>query len=143
MSDLSNRLALREEMQHEENVRLNRAHLLLQKRAPEAWEQFKATFYAECDEINNGVALTQVRCDEPDSRTLYILRERYPVQAIARHYFKFDARVPCISWQDLVNKRPDKIIEMALNGSTVLFVLGDRAIVLSRFVADCLESAYR
>ena len=141
MSDLSKRLALREEMQHEENVRLNRTHTLLLKRAPEAWEQFKAAFHAECDEINSEINLTHVRCDEPDSRTLKILRERRYVPATIAQSFQFDAEIPYISWRDLLNpKKPSSVIEIMLDGSRVLFVLDGKSLVLSEFVADRLEN---
>lgn len=141
MSALSKRLALREEMQHEENIRLNRAHTLLLKRAPEAWNQFKTAFYIECDEINSDVNLTHVRCDEPDSCTLKILRERRYVPATIAQSFQFDATVPYISWVDLLNpKKSSTVIEMMLDGSYVLFVLDGKSLVLSEFVAGCLDN---
>jgi len=141
MSALSKRLALREEMQHEENLRLNRVHALLLKRAPGAWEQFKAAFYVECDEINSDVNLTSVRCDEPDSCTLKILRKRRYVPATIAQSFQFDATVPCISWVDLLDpKKSSSVIEMILDGSHVLFVLDGKSLVVAEFVAGCLEN---
>jgi hypothetical protein len=140
MSALSNKLALREEMQHEENVRLNRAHALLLKRAPEVWGQFKAAFSAECDEINSQINLTQVRYDEPNPHALCILRERRYVPEIIVQSFQFDPKVPCISWQDLLNNKPSRVIEMILDGPRALFVLDGKSIVLAQFVASCLEN---
>jgi len=141
MSALSKRLALREEMQHEENVRLNRSHTLLLKRAPEAWERFKTAFHTECDEINSDVNLVRVRCDEPNSHTLNILRERRYVPATIAQSFEFDAAVPCISWRNLRNpKKPVSVIEMIPDGAQVIFVLDGKSVILPEFVANCLES---
>ena len=141
MSDLSNRLAMRERMLHEENVRLNHDHALLLKRAPEAWEQFKVAFFDECHEIDRQTNLTHFQCDEPDPRSFNILRKRNYVPAIAVQSFQFDASVPCIVWQDLLNKKLGKVIEIALDQFNLFFVQDGKPVILSRFVEDCLQKS--
>lgn len=133
---------MRERMLHEQNVRLNRDHALLLNRAPEVWEEFKAAFVAECTEISARAVLTRLRSDEPDSRTFLILRERPHTPAVAALSFEFDGAIPCIAWQDLHNKKPRKTIEMAMDESAVLFVQSGKAIILSRFIEQCLETVY-
>ena len=139
MSELSQRLAIREKMLHEENVRLNRDHALLIERAPAAWEEFKAAFRAECHEITRESTLTEMRVEDRDSQSFDVLRKRAYSQFIAVQSFTFKPSLPGISWMDGHNKKPAKLIEMTMDVSGVSFVLDGKALILVRFVTDRLE----
>jgi hypothetical protein len=139
MSDLSQRLAMREQMIYEENVRLNREHTLLIERAPAAWEGFKAAFRDECWEVSRQSNLLELKVDERGTHSFDILRRHSYSQFVAVQSFTFKPSLPGISWMDSYNKKPAKLIEMAPDASGVCFTLDGKAIVLSRFVADRIQ----
>jgi len=141
MSDLSNRLALREQMQHAENVRRNREHEALLRHAPEGWERFKVAFREECDAINSQVNLTRLECIEPTQQSFDIVRVRLHTPPVGMLTFRFIADAPCIIWQDLLNKS-QKTIEMVSDESAVHFTLGGNALVLGRFLESCIEAIW-
>lgn len=140
MSALSERLALRERMLYEENVRLNRTHETLLRVASDGWEQFKAAFRDECEATSSQAQLTRLECDEPDECSFQINRVRPYTPPVCAIVFRFDPAIPRITWQDLQNKKLAKPIEMALDGSSVCFLQDGRPLILSRFVENCLEA---
>lgn len=139
MSELSQRVAMREQMLHEQNIRLNREHALLVELAPEFWEEFKAAFRAECWEITRHSSLVELRVDERDSVSFDVLRRRSYSQFIAVQSFAFKPSLPGISWMDGYNKKPARMIEIALDVSSPCLIMDGKSVILSRFVADRLE----
>jgi hypothetical protein len=141
MSDLSNRIVARELMKHEENVRVNAEHRIAVALAPEKWEEFKQAFRSECDSVTAQSPFTRLEHDEPDEYSFWVNRVRSAPSSVLR--FTLDPQIPCIWWSDLLNHKPQKMIQLALDGSSLTLALEGKALDLSCFVAKCLDAVTR
>jgi hypothetical protein len=143
MSDLADRIASREAMRHEENIRLNSERGYVRALAPNVWEEVKEAFRGECELISSKSKMTQLECDEPSAYSFCVNRVPLYGPAIGALEFIFDPSVPCIHWQDYQNKKLRKVICFALDGTSAILAEGKRALVLSRFVEQCLDAITR
>ena len=130
-------------MRHEENVRLNAERAYVHVLAPNVWEEVKDAFRAECEAISSKSKMMQLECDEPSPYSLWVNRVPLHVPAIGALEFIFDPSVPCIYWQDHQNKKLRKIICFASDGTSVILVEGRKALILPRFVEQCLDAITR
>ncbi len=133
--DIASHILSLEEMQHEENKRVNAERDILLALAPDRWAELKAAFTAECGKVSK-VSSLQFTCEEYDAHTFYVNRIISGV-AIRALQFSFDVRVPRIGWQLLWGMKQHGSLGFVVVGSAVpqvLFANGSQGVVLSEFV---------
>jgi len=131
---------MREQMLHEQTVRLNRENAALLTRAPDAWQAFKDAFRVECEAINDGTSFTRLKCEEPNAASFDVTRIPLSGLQIGALSFRFEPSIPRIAFDDLHNKKPRVYLEMSMDGYAVLFVRDGKALMLPRFIEQCLEA---
>jgi hypothetical protein len=133
---------MREQMLHEQTVRLNRENAVLLNRAPDAWQAFKEAFRAECAAINEGTNLTRLQCEDSGANSFDVTRIPVNGRQIGALSFQFDPSMPRIVFTDMRNNKPKQHLEMTLDGYAIHFLRDGKAAILSRFIEESLEAIW-
>jgi hypothetical protein len=135
MSDLVQWIRTREQMAHEENVRLNADRERLLVLAPEKWEELKAEFRRECAVISAQSHRTRLECDESDDNTFRVNRQLLASgHLVVALILQFDRVIPRIICKDFKNARLPWSLDFGIEGNNVFLLEGRSGIVIPEFV---------
>jgi hypothetical protein len=143
MSDLADRIAAREDMRYQENLRVNSEQARLRVLSRDEWDAFRKAFYDECDSISNRSQFTQLDCEDPQESSCVVNRRLLSGHSVLALEFIFDPAVPCIYWQDHYNKKTRKRIDFAIEQTRVFLVAEGKGFNLQRFVEQRLDAVTR